>query len=51
MYLTKRKPVPRTGDLQRYAYSALMILRNDKSQTTLDLDIIDFVNDLEENKN
>lgn len=30
MYLSKRQSVPRTGDLNRYAYSVHMILKSDK---------------------
>lgn len=50
MYLSKRKPVPRMGDLNRYAYSAYMILRNDKTHTTLHMDIVNYVDEMEDKK-
>lgn len=46
MYLSKRKPVPRMGDLTRYAYSAYMIMKSDRSskkEVTLMSDISDFI--------
>lgn len=50
IYLSKRRPVPRTGDLNRYSYSAYMILRNDKSHNSLATDIIEYVNEIEDKK-
>lgn len=47
MYLSKRKAVPRMGDLTRYAWSAWAILRNDKTQQTLTQDILIYL-DFEE---
>jgi len=43
MYLSKRKAVPRMGDLTRYSWSAYMIIRNDKTHTTLSQDIITYL--------
>lgn len=45
-YLSKRQSVPRTGDLNRYAYSIHMIMSSDRSSlkdTTLNLLISDYV--------
>ena len=49
MYLLKRKAVPRVGDMTRYAYSAYMILRNDKTGNTLNMDIVIYVDEAENN--
>lgn len=45
-YLSKRQSVPRTGDLNRYAYSIYMIMKSDKSSNkdlTLNMMISDYV--------
>lgn len=48
LYLKKRKPVPRMGDLLRYSYSAYMIIQMDRSQdkhkdTVLMSSVSDFI--------
>jgi hypothetical protein len=43
MYLSKRKAVPRMGDLTRYAWSAWAIIRNDKLKETLSQDILTYL--------
>lgn len=51
MYLSKRKAVPRMGDLTRYAWSAWAIIRNDKTQETLSQDILLYLDSEERNPN